>query len=70
MKEASSKCLRFKWRVWRGALHISVCWAQEVDLAITADMGTLQRLPGIVGHGKNFHRLSDFAEQKVTFMLS
>lgn len=26
--------------------------AQEVDLAITADLGTLQRLPHIVGHGK------------------
>ena len=24
---------------------------KEVDLAITADMGTLQRLPGIVGDG-------------------
>ncbi|KAJ9563949.1 hypothetical protein OSB04_009109 [Centaurea solstitialis] len=24
---------------------------KEVDLAITADLGTLQRLPGIVGHG-------------------
>ena len=24
---------------------------KEVDLAITADMGTLQRLPGIVGEG-------------------
>eukprot|EP00899_Mesostigma_viride_P015094 jgi/Mesvir1/23586/Mv18277-RA.1 len=24
---------------------------KEVDLAITADIGTLQRLPGIVGHG-------------------
>lgn len=25
---------------------------KEVDLAITADLGTLQRLPAIVGHGK------------------
>jgi hypothetical protein len=25
---------------------------QEVDLAITADLGTLQRLPAIVGHGE------------------
>ena len=25
---------------------------KEVDVAITADMGTLQRLPSIVGHGK------------------
>ncbi|CAI9093130.1 OLC1v1028551C3 [Oldenlandia corymbosa var. corymbosa] len=25
---------------------------KEVDLAITADLGTLQRLPGIVGYGK------------------
>lgn len=25
---------------------------QEVDLAIVADMGTLQRLPSIVGHGE------------------
>ena len=26
---------------------------KEVDLAIAADMGTLQRLPGIVGQGGN-----------------
>lgn len=25
---------------------------KEVDLAIVADMGTLQRLPGIVGQGE------------------
>jgi hypothetical protein len=25
---------------------------QEVDLAITADLGTLQRLPSIIGHGE------------------
>ena len=24
---------------------------QEVDLAITADLGSLQRLPHIIGHG-------------------
>ena len=24
---------------------------KEVDLGITADMGTLQRLPSLVGHG-------------------
>jgi len=26
---------------------------QEVDLAITADLGTLQRLPAIIGHGES-----------------
>ncbi len=26
---------------------------KEVDLAITADMGTLQRLPGIIGDGES-----------------
>jgi hypothetical protein len=25
--------------------------SQEVDLAITADLGTLQRLPYVIGHG-------------------
>jgi hypothetical protein len=35
---------------------VAVCYCpgvlQEVDLAITADLGTLQRLPAIVGHGE------------------
>lgn len=26
---------------------------KEVDVAITADLGTLQRLPTIIGHGKD-----------------
>lgn len=29
-----------------------VAFMQEVDLAVIADMGTLQRLPGIVGQGE------------------
>ena len=28
-----------------------VCPCEQVDVAITADIGTLQRLPGIVGDG-------------------
>jgi hypothetical protein len=31
---------------------VVVLLLQEVDLAITADLGTLQRLPAIVGHGE------------------
>ncbi len=27
-------------------------YPQEVDLAIAADLGTLQRLPSVVGHGE------------------
>jgi hypothetical protein len=34
----------------------SAAW-QEVDLAIAADIGTLQRLPGIVGDGKSIPSL-------------
>lgn len=34
------------------ALHLCIsALPQEADLAIVADMGTLQRLPAIVGHG-------------------
>jgi hypothetical protein len=46
--------------VWLHAQHLQHCTClllllllQEVDLAITADLGTLQRLPAIVGHGKS-----------------
>lgn len=38
---------------WQLVVFPCAClFVQEVDLAITADLGTLQRLPAIVGHGE------------------
>ncbi|PPD72231.1 hypothetical protein GOBAR_DD30872 [Gossypium barbadense] len=45
--------LRRKIKLMQDAITaIERCRKPEVDLAITADLGTLQRLPGIVGFGK------------------
>jgi hypothetical protein len=41
----------------RSAVLCCIATWQEVDLAIAADIGTLQRLPGIVGDGKSIPSL-------------
>ena len=45
-------------------LQLLQCALQEVDLAIVADMGVLQRLPKIVGDGRSF----PFAKSCIAFL--
>ena len=33
-------------------------WLQEVDLAITADLGSLQRLPHLIGYGDSSRQMA------------
>lgn len=43
---------------------------KEIDLAITADMGTLQRLPGIVGEGVRLKLTANLGQPDVQVLCA